>query len=188
MRWMSVLKGAVGVGALAGLLTVGNGAVAPVGAPVGASNVPTCATGSLRVWNGLSTAAMGTIAEEFGFVNHGATTCSLRGYPHVQLLKSSGKDLTTYDTTAPGAFGIQVKTIVLAPGATAYFGVLYASQTGYGNLTCPESAALRFTPPQNTATIVWRGSGARIAPYGGTTEHLKCGSVRVSAVTAKRFQ
>jgi hypothetical protein len=55
-------------------------------------------------------------------------------------------------------------------------------------LTCPTSAALKFTPPQDTGTVTLRGSPAQIAPYGGTTQHLDCGIVHVTAVTAKRFQ
>jgi len=104
------------------------------------------------------------------------------------MLKQSGKDLSTSDQKAPGAFGIQDKTVVLAPGKAAYFGVEYANQTGYDNLTCPKSAALEFTPPQSTRTVTLHGSAAQIAPYGGTTQHLDCGIVHVTAVTAKRFQ
>jgi hypothetical protein len=131
---------------------------------------------------------MGTLTAEFGFTNRGAKSCSLRGYPRVQMLTDSGKLLATFDQAAPGAFGIDVKTILLAPGATAYFGVMYADGTGYAKLTCPTSAALKFTPPQTTATVTLRGPGARIQPFGGTIQHLKCGIVRVTAVTAKNSQ
>ncbi len=151
-------------------------------------SVPRCATASLRVWVGRTTGAAGSRAAEFGFTNDSNGTCSLYGYPRVQMLTKSGKNLSTTDEKASGAFGIQEKTVGLAPGKTAYFGVLYPSETGYANLTCPTSATLKFTPPQNTATIVLHGSPAHIAPYGGTTEHLHCGIVRVTAVTAKRFQ
>ena len=104
------------------------------------------------------------------------------------MLTKNGKNLSTTDQTAPGAFSIKEKTVVLAPGETAYFGVLYADQTGYPNVTCPTSAALNFTPPQITRTVTLHGSHAQITPYGGSTEHLHCGIVRVTAVTAKRFQ
>lgn len=130
----------------------------------------------------------GSAAAEFGFTNHSARTCFLHGYPRVQMLKKSGKDLSTSDQKAPGAFGIQEKTVVLASGKTAYFGVVFADQTGYGNLTCPMSAALKFTPPQDTGTVTLHGSAAQIAPYGGTTQHLDCGIVHVTPVTAKRSQ
>ncbi len=155
------------------------------GAP---ATVPRCAAASLVVWVGPTQGAAGSIAAEFGFTNHSAGTCSLHGYPLVQMLKRSGKNLSTFDQKAPGVFSIQAKTVVLAPGKTAYFGVVYASQTGYANLTCPTSAALKFTPPQDIRTVTLRGSHAHITPYGGTTQHLKCGIVHVTPVTAKRFQ
>jgi hypothetical protein len=47
---------------------------------------------------------------------------------------------------------------------------------------------LKFTPPQDTGTVTLHGSHAQITPYGGTTQHLKCGIVHVTPVTAKRFQ
>jgi hypothetical protein len=136
---------------------------------------------------GPTSAAAGSRFDEFGFTNHGGT-CSLYGYPVVQMLKSSGTNLATYDESAPGAFSIREKAVFLTRGETAYFGVVYASQTGYANLSCPTSAALRFTPPQAVGTLTLEGAHAQITPYGGTIEHLKCGIVHITPVTAKRFQ
>ena len=104
------------------------------------------------------------------------------------MLTKSGRNLSTSDQKAPGTFGIKEKIVILAKGKTAYFGVLYASQTGYGKLTCPTSSALKFTPPQSTGSVTLHGSAAQMTPYGGTTEHLECGILRITAVTAKRFQ
>jgi hypothetical protein len=152
------------------------------------ATVPRCAAASLRVWVGPAQGAAGSVAVEFGFTNRSTGTCSLHGYPFIQMLNKSGKNLSTYDQRAPGAFSIEEKTVVLAPDKTAYFGVIYASQTGYGNLTCPTAAALKFTPPQDIRTLTLYGSRAHIAPYGGTTLHLKCGIIHVTPVTAKPFQ
>lgn len=187
MRGLRLQSRVMSIAVVVALLCVGFMVVRPT-VQAGAVKVAPCATASLALRTGLVTTAMGTVGAEFGFVNRSAKTCSLRGYPHVQMLNKSGKFLKTTDDTAPGAFGIQVRTVVLAPGATAYFGVLYHNQTGYGNLTCPMAAALLFTPPQNTATITLHGSAARIKPFGGTTMHLVCGGVRVTPVTVKRFQ
>jgi hypothetical protein len=104
------------------------------------------------------------------------------------MLKKSGANLSTSEAKAQGSFKIQDKTVVLVPGKTSYFGVVYASQTGYANLTCPTSAALKFTPPQDAGSITLHGSHAQIKSYGGTTEHLKCGIIHVTPVTAMRFQ
>ena len=151
-------------------------------------SVPRCALHALAVWGGPSTGAAGSVAGEFGFTNRSARACYLHGFPRMRMLDASGKAISTSDRNAPGAFGIASTTVVLAPRATAYFAVEYASQTGYATLTCPRSAALRFVPPQVAGSLALRGAAARIAPYGGTTEHLDCGIVHVSAVTAKRFQ
>jgi hypothetical protein len=103
------------------------------------------------------------------------------------MVTKSGKNLSTTDETDSGAFGIQAKTVVLARDKMAYFGVVYGSATGYANLSCPTSAALKLTLPQNAATVTLHGSAAQITPYGGTAAHLHCGIVRVTAVTAERF-
>ena len=176
---------AVGATLACGAILLPTAALAAPGAPV---TVPRCAAASLVVWAGPAQGAAGSVADEFGFTNHSASTCSHYGYPLVQMLNKSGKNLSTSDQKAPGAFSIHEKTVVLAPGKTAYFGVVYASQTGYANLACPTSAALKFTPPQDTGTVTLHGSHAQITPYGGTTQHLKCGIVHVTPVTAKRFQ
>jgi hypothetical protein len=152
------------------------------------ATAPRCAAASLLIWAGPATGAAGSVDAEYGFTDHSASSCSLYGYPIVQMLNKSGTDLATFDQKAPGAFSIKEETVVLAPGKTAYFGVVYASSTGYANLTCPTSAALRFTPPQNTGTVTLHGSHAKITPFGGSTEHLKCGILHVTPVTAKRFQ
>ncbi|MGO9582992.1 MAG: DUF4232 domain-containing protein [Acidimicrobiales bacterium] len=176
---------AVGATLACGAILLPSAALAASSAP---ATVPRCAAASLLVWAGPGQGAAGSVADEFGFTNRSASTCSLYGYPLVQMLKKSGKNLSTSDQKAPGAFSIQEKTVVLAPGKTAYFGVMYASQTGYANLICPTSAALRFTPPHDAGTVTLHGSHAQITPYGGTTQHLKCGIVHLTPVTANRFQ
>ncbi|HUZ21715.1 MAG TPA: DUF4232 domain-containing protein [Acidimicrobiales bacterium] len=187
MQRLSFWRIAVGAGVV-GLLAVGITVSGPVAAQSRSASAPRCAPAALRVWGGPSTGAAGSIIAEFGFTNRSTGTCFLHGYPRVQMLKKSGTNLSSSDRKAPGAFGIRAKTVVLAPDKTAYFGIAYASQTGYANLTCPTSAALKFTPPQDAGTVTLRGSAAHIQPYGGTTQHLDCGIVHLTAVTARRFQ
>lgn len=151
-----------------------------------AISTPRCATTSLRIWVGRTSTAAGSVTAEYGFTSHGSGDCSLRGYPRVQMLKASGKNLSTsYAKAAPGTWGIKVKTVVLAKGETAYFGVIYHNSTGYAKVTCPTSAGLRFTPPQNTRVLILRGAHGHIAAYGGTTKHLVCGGLRATLVSAK---
>jgi len=151
--------------------------------------VPVCSPGGLAAVYVDSSGAAGSDIVEYGFRNLTTRRCELTGYPAVQMLTTSGGKLSTTDEhAAAGAFGITIKPVPIAHNAVAYFGVVYASATGFANLSCPSSAALRLTPPGATTGLVLKGRGGRIQPYGGTTVHLQCGIVHVGPVTAKRFQ
>lgn len=162
--------------------------LAPASAPAGAARVPACAAAALSPVYVNTSAGAGSRDGEYGFENHGRSACALRGYPTVQLRASSGAALPTSENHAEGAYGITVKEVDLARGKVAYFGIHYAAQTGYGTLHCPTSSALALTPPGLTAALVVRGSGGQLQPYGGSTVHLHCGVLDVSALSAKRFQ
>jgi hypothetical protein len=56
-----------------------------VAAQTRSASVRRCAAAALVVWTGRSTVAAGSIAAEFGFNNHSASTCFLHGYPRVQM-------------------------------------------------------------------------------------------------------
>src|SRR5665213_1205468 len=98
--------------------------VGPVAAVARSASVPRCAPAALVIWTGITTGAMGSRAAEFGFTNHSASACFLHGYPRVQMLTKAGTNLSTTDQKARGAFSIEDRTVVLARGKTAYFGVL----------------------------------------------------------------
>ncbi len=154
----------------------------------GGGSVAFCSAGQLAPVYVNSTGAAGSIDGQYGFRNRGSQRCELTGFPRVQMLKASGRPLSTTERLATGAYGIMVKPVFIAPAAVAYFGIHYASATGYGRRTCPTSAALTLTPPGGTIGLVLHGKGARIQPFGGTIPRLRCGIVDVSALTAKRFQ
>jgi len=115
--------------------------------------------------------------------NTSTTACTLFGYPGMQLLASSGALLTTsvHRGAAATVPPVTEKTVTLGPGADAAFVAGFATGTGYGGLTCPRSAQVEITPPNDyhSITVAWA-----IAPYGGTTEHLQCGDINVSPVYA----
>jgi hypothetical protein len=168
---------------------VAAGAVAAVAvgaSPAGAAGSQ-CSAGQLAAVYVDATAGAGSRDAEYGFRNLGRP-CTLSGFPGVVMLAGSGAVLPTTEQHAPGAYGIAVRQVPLGRGAVAYFGVHYASQTGYDGLRCPTSAALRLTAPGTTAAPVVRGRGGMIQPYGGTIPHLRCGIVHVSPVGARRFQ
>ena len=179
-------SGPVGVAATLAAAAGAAAALALGASPAGAA-APPCSAGQLAAVYVNGTAGAGSRDAEYGFRNRGRP-CTLRGFPGVVMLATSGAALPTTEQRAPGAYGIAVGLVPLGHGAVAYFGVHYASQTGYDGLRCPTSVALRLTPPGATAALVVRGGGGIIQPYGGTIPHLRCGIVHVSPVGARRFQ
>lgn len=187
---MSRKRFLLGVAVSAAVLAGVGSAVAVAGraTKVGVS-VPLCAASQLSPVYVLSTGAAGSVDGEYGFENRSSGRCRLIGYPRVRMLIRSGAALSTTERhAAPGAFGIRAKPVSLGHGSVAYFDIHYAAATGFGNLTCPTSAALDLAAPGDRTGLVLRGAGGRIRPFGGTTVHLHCGIVHVTPVTAKRFQ
>jgi hypothetical protein len=172
----------------AGFAIVALAASALGGTAAYADPTSSCSASALSAVYVDSTGAAGSVDREYGFKNRSTKSCDLRGYPTVEMLTSSDRLLSTTEVDAPGAWGIAVKPISLAAGAVAYFGLHYAAATGYGNLRCPTSSALELTAPGTTRGTELHGRGGRIRPFGGTTTHLHCGIVHVSAITATRFQ
>jgi len=171
------MRVAVTVVALALALLVG-------AAPAIGGSPPRCASGSLRAWAGNPGVGLGTIYEQYGFLNVGRQTCVVRGFPAVTMLDLLGRAMpTTVRRIRPGApqYG-PVQLITLRNGARAWFVVSFADQTGYEFDRCPTSARLRLTPPGDGRGVVLRGPHGRITPYGGTVQHLRCGIVNVGPV------
>ena len=165
------------VAAVAGALAAASGA---------RDDAPLCSAPRLAVAYVTSGGAAGSVDVEYSFRNRGPGMCSLSGYPKVAMLSASARPVHTSESPAPGAYGVHVATVALAPGGSAYFGIHYAAATGFGNLKCPASAALAFTPPGAKQSLTLRGKGGAIQPYGGSIPHLQCGIVHVSALSAKR--
>ncbi len=141
----------------------------------------TCDSSQLSIQLGAQDAAMGSRGVTgMDFLNTSARSCTLEGYPIVQMIDASGKSLPTYVThfgsfAAPNA---PVGVVTLAPGGKAKFDLLYAAQTGYGNAYCPTSGKVDFTPPGSkiALSLDWK-----IQPYGGgTIQKLRCGEIKVS--------
>jgi hypothetical protein len=174
----------LGVATVAGVLAAGF--ASPIAAE---AQVRSCTASHLSTWAGPTTAGAGHILAEFAFVNRGRSRCSLAGNPRVLLLDPDGHPMHTVDRKSfPGALGIRRKTVVLAKGRRAYFGVYYANKTGFGSLVCPTSAKLRLMLPERQGSLVMSGRGAAIAPYGGGGSGQPCGAFEVTPVTKSRFQ
>ncbi len=124
--------------------------------------------------------AAGSVIRTYTLVNTGSTTCTLYGYPGLQLLSSSGAKLTTTVLRTPATEA----TVKLTHGASAQFSIEFAAQTGYGNASCPISGQLEITPPNAYHSLTLTGPAGTLQPYGGTTGNLRCGIIHVQPVAA----
>jgi Protein of unknown function (DUF4232) len=139
-----------------------------------------CHSNQLRAQLGQANGAAGSVRISATFKNTSRSTCSLEGYPGMQMLNKAGKPIRTsvhrgLTGTAP------VRVVSLAPGGVARFYMGFAAATGYGNKKCPTSARVQVTAPNDfsSLTVAWH-----LQPYGGTIQHLECGLISVSPVQA----
>lgn len=143
-----------------------------------------CGSSQLSIILGVEGAAMGSRGVTgTAFKNISSTTCTLKGYPIVQMIDATGTSISTYVTRTDTIFGTStpIKVLTLAPGTEAKFDMFYEAGTGYGNLSCPTSTSVNFTPPGSSTALVvaWK-----IQPYGGTVQALKCGELKVGPLYA----
>ena len=163
--------------------STGGTSAAPSSSPAKGGPGP-CASGHLSVTLGPSTGAAGSIQQLVTFANISSATCTLKGYPSLQMFDAKGAPIATHVTqgTSVAVPAVAVSTVTLAAGAKGSFLVGYPSQTGYGTASCPTSTTVGITPPGETQPIAvpWK-----INPYGGPTiAQLQCGDVTVSPVFA----
>lgn len=142
-----------------------------------------CYSNQLSVHPGQSSGAAGSVSRIVTFTNTSSSTCTLTGYPGMQMLGSSGQRLATtvHRGAAATVPALAVRTVTVAPGGTASFVAGWADATGYAGETCPTSSRVEITAPNDysSLTIAWA-----IAPYGGNTTNLHCGDISVSPVYA----
>jgi hypothetical protein len=127
-----------------------------------------CATahlaGSVVGGNG----AAGTIQTTMGLRNTASTSCTLGGYPGLQLLGAGGAALPT-TVVRKGTYpftAMAPTTVTLAPDQSAYFNIGY-SDVPMGNQTsCPTSVSLQITPPNAYDHLVITAS---LGPCGNGT-------------------
>jgi uncharacterized protein DUF4232 len=162
-------------------------------ASTGPSTTPTTATTAsahgctavqLSIQVGTANGAAGSVGYTNDFKNISVATCTLYGYPGLQMLNSSGQPISTdvirgTSVTVPS---VPERLVTLAPGARAGFDMGFASSTGYGSAKCPTSARVEFTAPNDFQSLT---VALAIQPYGGpSTAQLHCGQITVSPVYA----
>lgn len=139
-----------------------------------AAGVSTCQPAQLRIAPQQGTGAAGTITMTVSLTNVSSTTCTLQGYPGMQLLAASGSSLPTQvvrgGTQFPAAAANQSPALVtLAPQQVATFSLVYEDVPVGNETTCPTSAKAEITPPNDV------GHGVitlAISPCNGGTVHV----------------
>jgi hypothetical protein len=106
--------------------------------------------GDLKITPGRWQGAAGSIGGLFILENTSAKTCTLEGYPGMQMLDAQGKAMTTHVIRGSSVVvpSIPVTLVKLPPGARASF------RWGYSNVAskmgaCPTSTSVEVTPPND---------------------------------------
>lgn len=145
----------------------------PTGSPTAsptAVNLPTCQPAQLSAQLGTGTVAAGHLRYGVVFTNHGAA-CQLTGYPGLLQLTATGQPLPTTVIRGGGyTFPPVTPTqVTLATGGTASFALDYSDVPAAGETSCPTSAQLEVTPPNDYGHLVIPG---KIAPCQHGTIHV----------------
>ena len=130
-----------------------------------APSAPRCSGAKIQTTIPSSAGAAGTVEATVKGVNNGSTTCSLIGYPGVQLQASVGGGgmPTTVDHQGsfsnPAAKGSPT-TVTVAPGAAFSFQIVYSNVPVGSATSCPSSNGLQ---------VAWPGAKAVASlPYVAT--------------------
>jgi hypothetical protein len=118
----------------------------------------------------------------FTFQNRSAVTCTLYGFPGLQMLDAQGRPIPTRVNWGSDYVVRPEKPalVTLGPGDQASFVLGYSTP---GNLTCPASSQLEVTPPNETQSLVIAFQMAPAEPDADGL-NLQCGRVTVSPVYA----
>lgn len=147
----------------------------PSGSPTATASpttvsLPTCQPGQLSAQLGTGAVAAGHLRYGVVFTNHGAA-CQLTGYPGLLQLTAAGQPLPTTVIRGGGyTFPPVTPTpVTLATGGTASFALDYSDVPAPGESSCPTSAQLEVTPPNDYGHLVIPG---KIAPCQHGTIHV----------------
>jgi len=106
-----------------------------------------CTRSQLSVRSNGSQGALGTIYGAWVFTNVSKATCTVRGYPALQLYGKRGRPIPTH---VKRDLRPRPRTVTLKPGASATF------RTSYNDVAvprCPVSSVIQITPPHAAASL-----------------------------------
>jgi len=160
-------KRTIGIGTLAALM-VGQGEGARAAYPVDSAAVPRCQTAQLAIAPDYGGGATGHESLIFLVHSRAGQTCTLYGYPGVQLLDGAYRGLPTHLIWGSAATPPR-RLVTLAPGTDGYFALSWTRIPTTGQ-SCPVASFVRITPPNASGSaIVWPGLGGVVACGGAIT-------------------
>lgn len=140
----------------------------------GHPGVTTCLASQLSIAAAAGNGAAGTITTTMSMTNTSSTTCTLYGYPGMQLLDAQGGNIPTSVvrggvSEGPPASANPPSLVTLAPGQAGTFTMQYEDVPVGNETSCPTSAKAEITPPNDTKPAVVT---LAIAPCGNGTVHV----------------
>jgi hypothetical protein len=116
-----------------------------------APTTTSCATSALKVSLGPANGTAGTTFYPLKFVNKSNTSCTLRGYPGVSAVTSSGKQIGNPASPVNSTF----RTVTLAPGKQQSSSIGIVDTGNFSASTCaPVTAAgLKIFPPNQKQSV-----------------------------------
>jgi hypothetical protein len=113
-----------------------------------AASFPPCTKAQLSVSVGSYGEAGGMYAQTFMFTNRSDGTCQTGGWPGFQALSASGQPVRTTQHVRQNAPPAPASTTIdLRPGAKASFDIYNSDWNHIENTACPDTSAVRITPP-----------------------------------------
>ena len=153
----------------------------PTATPTARTAVSICQTNQLALAYDKSDALVSNRGDQFSLQNMSASTCTLYGYPGVQMLLANNQPTPTQETRGTSSYffagAVQIQTVSLQPGAKSYFVISWVA----GQCDQPAASAgvyIQVTPPGNTGTLT---TSTRAGADGGIDA---CGKIRVSPIVA----
>jgi hypothetical protein len=138
------------------------------------SSVTSCATSALKVSLGPANGAAGTTFYPLKFVNTSRTSCTLRGYPGVSAVTSSGKQIGSSASRSASKY----QTVTVAPGKqqSASVGIVDTGNFSASSCAPVTAAGLKIIPPNQSNSVTIKQKFSTCSST--TTTSLQVGPVK----------
>lgn len=149
--------------------------------PTTARTGSTCQTSQLTLAYDRSDGLVANRADQFSLQNTSTSTCTLVGYPHIQILLADRHPTPTHVTQSTNTYFFQtaltLKVVSMQARAKSYFSVAWVAGTCV-HYASTAGEFLQVTPPGDTGILT---TSSRAGADGGIDA---CGNIIVTPVSA----